>query len=434
MFQSHDKSTRITTYRPRQAVLVGIITLVVSGALLGCNLLPASDPIIVIASPTPDTTDTTGAAAEQPTATIEPDADTNTDTNTDVTPEAEPEPTTETATPDQDTNTVATEQPSESVLQRVQDRGQLLCGTNADLPGFGFYDNVRGEWQGFDVDFCRVVAAAVLGDATAVEFVGLTTSGANERFEAIRNGTVDVMFRNTTWTIGRDVDGLAFGPTTFHDGQTFMVRNDSGIETIDDLAGSTICVAEGTTSELNLNDVFTARGLDFTPQLYPDASLLYPAYDEGECDAVTSDSSQLASKRETLSSPDDHVVIVDRISREPLGPVFIENDQQWLDVVTWAVFATIYAEELEVDQSNVAQLAQGDDDPRVQRLLGVEGEFGAELGLENDFALQIITQVGNYGDIYNRNLGPDTPFELERGPNKAWNLGAGGVLASPPFR
>ncbi|NOK87580.1 MAG: transporter substrate-binding domain-containing protein, partial [Chloroflexi bacterium AL-N15] len=197
---------------------------------------------------------------------------------------------------------------------------------------------------------------------------------------------------------------------------------------------STICVAEGTTSELNLNDVFTARGLDFTPQLYPDASLLYPAYDEGECDAVTSDSSQLASKRETLSSPDDHVVIVDRISREPLGPVFIENDQQWLDVVTWAVFATIYAEELEVDQSNVAQLAQGDDDPRVQRLLGVEGEFGAELGLENDFALQIITQVGNYGDIYNRNLGPDTPFELERGPNKAWNLGAGGVLASPPFR
>ncbi|NOK57711.1 MAG: transporter substrate-binding domain-containing protein [Chloroflexi bacterium AL-N1] len=180
--------------------------------------------------------------------------------------------------------------------------------------------------------------------------------------------------------------------------------------------------------------MFTARGLDFTPQLYPDASLLYPAYDEGECDAVTSDSSQLASKRETLSSPDDHVVIVDRISREPLGPVFIENDQQWLDVVTWAVFATIYAEELEVDQSNVAQLAQGDDDPRVQRLLGVEGEFGAELGLENDFALQIIIQVGNYGDIYNRNLGPDTPFELERGPNKAWNLGAGGVLASPPFR
>ena len=213
-----------------------------------------------------------------------------------------------------------------------------------------------------------------------------------------------------------------------------MVREDSGIETVEDLTGSTICVAEGTTSELNLNDVFTARGLDFTPQLYPDASLLYPAYDEGACDAVTSDSSQLASQRETLNNPDEHTIFVDRISREPLVPVFIENDEQWRDVVTWAVFATIYAEELDINQGNVTEAAQEANDPRIQRLLGLEGEFGAALGLENDFALQIITQVGNYGDIYDRNLGPDTPFDLERGPNKAWNLGAGGVLASPPFR
>ena len=427
-----DKSTHRSISRSSQSFFVALITLVVSSALLGCNLLPSEDPVIVIASPTPGTTDNAiDTAAEQPTATMEPDdANTETDATTDATPESEPETTPASET----TEELAPEQTIESMLQRVRDRGRLICGTNADLPGFGFYDNVRGEWQGFDVDFCRVVAAAVLGDAEAVEFVGLTTSGANERFEAIRNGTVDVMFRNTTWTIGRDVADLAFGPTTFHDGQTFMVREDSGIETVDDLEGSTICVAEGTTSELNLNDVFTARGLDFTSQPYPDASLLYPAYDEGECDAVTSDSSQLASKRETLTNPDNHFIIPDRISREPLGPVLIENDQQWLDVVSWAVFATIYAEELDVDQSNVTQLAQENDDPRIQRLLGLEGEFGAELGLENNFALQIVTQVGNYGDIYNRNLGPETPFELERGPNKAWNLGAGGVLASPPFR
>ncbi len=430
MSQSYNRSTHTTTFQPPRSVLVAILMLVVSSALLGCNLLPSEEPVIVIASPTPDTdttggtADTTGDTAEQPVSTVEPNTDT-TDA-IDVTPEP--------IAPEQDPDTTTTDSANQGLLQQVQDRRQLRCGTNADLPGFGFYDSVREQWQGFDADFCRVVAAAVLGDATAVEFVGLTTSGANERFEAIRNGTVDVMFRNTTGSISRDIDGLAFGPTTFHDGQTFMVRDDSGIETVDDLVGSTICVAEGTTSELNLNDVFTARGLDFTPQLYPDASLLYPAYDAGECDAVTSDSSQLASQKETLTNPDDHVIFVDRISREPLGPVFIENDEQWRDVVTWAVFATIYAEELGIEQNNVADFIEETNDPRIQRLLGVEGEFGAELGLENDFALQIITQVGNYGDIYNRNLGPDTPFDLERGPNKAWNLGAGGVLASPPFR
>ena len=418
MSQPNDTSTN----HLHHPVLVSIITLLLSSILLGCNLLPSEEPVIVIASPTPDESTNTGDSTEQPTG------ETNTDTN-DVT-----DATDETTEPEQTTDTTTAETSNQGLLQQVRDRGQLICGTNADLPGFGFYDSVREEWQGFDADFCRVVAAAVLGNAEAVEFVGLTTSGANERFEAIRSGTVDVMFRNTTGSIGRDVAGLAFGPTTFHDGQTFMAREDSGIETVEDLVGSTICVAEGTTSELNLNDVFTARGLDFTPQTYPDASLLYPAYDEGECDAVTSDSSQLASKRETLNNPDEHIIFVDRISREPLVPMFIENDEQWRDIVTWAVFATIYAEELDINQSNVAEASQETSDPRIRRLLGLEGEFGAELGLGNDFALQIVTQVGNYGDIYDRNLGPETPFELERGPNKAWNLGAGGVLASPPFR
>jgi general L-amino acid transport system substrate-binding protein len=320
------------------------------------------------------------------------------------------------------------------LLQRVRERGRLLCGANADLPGFGFYDRVRDTWSGFDVDFCRAVAAGILGDASAVEFVGLNTSGRNERFDAVRSGAVDVLFRNTTWTLGRDIAQLAFGPTTFHDGQTFMVRADAGVTRSADLAGKRICVARGTTSEQNLNDDFAAEGIAFEAVLFDDENQLYPAYDRGECDAVTSDSSQLVSKRQTLSEPAKHSILGERISREPLGPVFIEGDEQWRDVVSWVVFATIYAEELRVSQANVADQVKRSDDPRVRRLLGVEGELGKGLGLGNDFAYAVISQVGNYGDIYDRNLGPSTPFDLERGPNKAWNLGSGGVLASPPFR
>lgn len=323
--------------------------------------------------------------------------------------------------------------PASGLLDRVRERGRLICGTNADLPGFGFYDRVRDSWSGFDVDFCRAVAAAVLGDAEAIEFVALNTAGRNERFEAVRSGAVDVLFRNTTWTLGRDVAQLAFGPTTFHDGQTFMVRTDAGINSSADLAGKKVCVARGTTSEQNLGDDFAARGIAFEAVLFDDENLLYPAYDRGECDAVTSDSSQLASKRQTLENPDEHVVLSERISREPLGPVFVEGDEQWRDVVSWVVFATIYAEELRVTQANVDSLGNTRD-PRISRLLGAEGELGSQLGLSDDFAYQIIRQVGSYGDIYDRNLGPDTPFALDRGPNKAWNLGQGGVLASPPFR
>jgi general L-amino acid transport system substrate-binding protein len=320
------------------------------------------------------------------------------------------------------------------LLARVKARGKLICGTNADLPGFGFYDNVRSQWTGFDVDFCRAVATAIFGDASAVEFVALNTSGQNERFDAVRSGKVDVLFRNTTWTLGRDVSQLAFGPTTFHDGQSFMARVADKIASLSDLAGKKICVARGTTSEQNLNDDFAARKIAFTPVLYDDENQIYPAYDQGLCDAVTSDSSQLVSKRQTLAKPQDHIILGDRISREPLGPAFIEGDEQWRDVVTWAVFATMYAEEVRVDQSNVEQMKASSTDPRVRRLLGLEGDFGKQLGLGNDFAYQIVSKVGNYADIYNRNLGPSTPFALERGPNKAWNLGAGGVLASPPFR
>ncbi len=390
------------------ALLIPIVTL-----LAGCgNLLPinqstpTNQPVVVIVTATP--------------APNQPAAATSAPAPTEVVP-AQPT----SAVPPPATTTL---------LERVRERGRLVCGTNADLPGFGFYDRVRDSWSGFDVDFCRAVAAAIFGDAEAIEFVGLNTSGRNERFEAVRSGSVDLLFRNTTWTLGRDLSQLAFGPTTFHDGQTFMVRTNSGITSSADLAGKRICVAKGTTSEQNLNDDFAARGIRFEAVSYDDEGQLYPAYDNGECDAVTSDSSQLASKRETLTRPADHLVLGERISREPLGPVFIEGDEQWRDLVSWVVFATIYAEELRVSQADVERQAQSSDDPRVRRLLGLEGDFGSRLGVDNDFALQIIRQVGNYGDIYERNLGPDTPFALDRGPNKAWNLGAGGVLASPPFR
>ncbi|NTU85491.1 MAG: transporter substrate-binding domain-containing protein [Chloroflexales bacterium] len=399
----------------RLLAVVGAITLLGGCGGLSLGQQPTAPPVVIIVTATPAPGAPTSAALNaSPTAV----SDLATPNPTDVSAQA----------------TAAPPSAGPGLLQRVRERGRLVCGTNADLPGFGFYDKVRDSWSGFDVDFCRAVAAAIFGDAGAVEFIALNTSGRNERFDAVRSGAVDVLFRNTTWTLGRDIAQLAFGPTTFHDGQTFMVRADSGISKSADLAGKRICVARGTTSEQNLNDDFTAQGIAFEGVLYDDENQLYPAYDRGECDAVTSDSSQLASKRQTLSEPEKHSILGERISREPLGPVFIESDEQWRDVVSWVVFATIYAEELRVDQENVAGELKSSDDPRVRRLLGAEGEFGKGLGLSSDFAYQIVSQVGSYGDIYDRNLGPTTPFALERGPNKAWNLGAGGVLASPPFR
>jgi general L-amino acid transport system substrate-binding protein len=325
--------------------------------------------------------------------------------------------------------------PSPSKLIEVQSRGMLRCGVNADLPGFGFYDAVRKRWSGFDVDFCRIIAAAVLGDASKVEFIAVTTAdGPNERFSAVRSGMVDVLIRNTTWTASRDGSGLAFGPTTFHDGQTFMARKSLNIQTLNDLAGKRICAGEGTTSLLNLRDDFAARGIQFTLVETKGEEELYDSYRDGLCDAVTSDSSQLAVERIELPEPDDHVVMGDRISREPLGPAVAEGDDQWFDIVSWSISATLYAEELRIDNANVNEYLIDSTDPRVRRLLGVEGNIGQQFGLPADFGYQIISQVGSYADIYNNNLGPDTVFDIDRGPNKAWNLGGGGVLASPPFR
>jgi general L-amino acid transport system substrate-binding protein len=319
--------------------------------------------------------------------------------------------------------------PTEGRLALVQDRGQLICGVNDGLPGFGFVDE-NGENAGFDVDFCRAIAAAVLGDPEAVEFRPVSADG---RPTALQSGEVDVLIRNTTWTVTRDTTWGLFAPTTFYDGQGMMVRADAGIEALADLAGATICVQTGTTTELNLADVFAAQGIDFTPLPFGDDTQTYQAYDDGQCDAVTSDRSQLLAQRTALSTPDDHVILNEVMSKEPLGPVVPLGDDAWFNIVKWVVFATFEAEEQGITQDNVADMASTSENPVVQRLLGAANpELGEGLGLEPDWVVTMISAVGNYGEIYDRHLGPGTPFELERGPNALWT--DGGLLYAPPYR
>lgn len=353
-----------------------------------------------------------------------------------------PNPFVPSAVPGQVTpQTVSPSQPGSGVLWRVRQRGKLACGVNPDLPGFSTPDPANPAlYTGFDADFCRVVAVAIFGDPSLVVFVPI--SSPPDGLKALVDGTIDVMFRNTTWTAARDtgitLDGdpllrrLDFGPTTFHDGQSFMVRKVLGITTVGQLDQRNICVQRDTTSEQNLLDLIHVKGMNIEPLRFATAAETYSAYDAGQCDAVTGDVSSLNGQRTTLQNPSEHMILDERISREALGPVFVENDSQWRDVVSWSVFATIYAEELGVESSNVETLYQSTTSPPVRLLLGLEGTFGQNLGLANDFAYQIIRQMGNYGQIYTRHLGPNTPTYLDRGPNKTWK--EFGVLYSPPFR
>lgn len=311
-------------------------------------------------------------------------------------------------------------------LALVQSRGQLICGINGGLPGFSFLDAATSETTGFDADFCRAVAAAVLGDPEKVEFRPLN---ADARGPALQTGEIDVLIRNTTWTVSRDTDWGLFAPTTFYDGQGMMVRSADGIGSLADLEGATICVQTGTTTELNLADVFRAEGIAFTPLPFGEIEQTYSAYDEGSCDAVTSDRSQLVAQRTTLSNPDDHVILDEVMSKEPLGPVVPLGDDAWFNVVKWVVFATFEAEERGITQANVAEMV-GSDNPVISRLLGADGDKG--LGLAPDWVVNVISAVGNYGEIYDRNLGPSTPFDLDRGPNSLWT--EGGLLYAPPYR
>ncbi len=320
-----------------------------------------------------------------------------------------------------------------NLLQEVQDRGTLRCGVNDAVPGFGFTGE-GGEPQGFDIDFCKVIAAAVLGDAEAVEYTPLS---AEQRFTALQSGEIDVLSRNTTYTASRDgTEGARFLHTTFYDGQGMMVRTDSGHTTLEDLAGETICVLSGTTTELNLESQFQARGIDYTPLAFEDNEPLQAAFVEERCGAWTSDKSQLAGIRsawpEGQGGPEALTIMDETMSKEPLGPVVADGDDAWADAVNWAIYATIQAEEFGLTSDNIAE---GSDDPEIQRFLGeaVEGEpFDAGLGLPDDFAVQIVTQVGNYGEIYDRNVGEGSALELPRDINALWT--DGGLQYAPPYR
>jgi general L-amino acid transport system substrate-binding protein len=314
-------------------------------------------------------------------------------------------------------------------LAAVRERGELICGVNGGLPGFSVLDEATGEFSGFDADFCRAVAAAVLGDPEAIEFRVLNT---DQRSTALQVREIDVLIRNTTWTVTRDATWGLFAPTTFYDGQAMMVRSEVGAETLEDLEGATICVQSGTTTELNLTDRMRELGVTIETLVFTEIDDTYNTYEAGSCDAVTSDRSQLVARRSVFENPDDHVILDEVMSKEPLGPVVPLGDDQWFNVVKWAVYATIAAEEEGITQANVADEAATSENPVVRRLLGAEGDLGTLLGLENDWVVGVITAVGNYGEIYDRNLGPDTPIGLERGLNNLWT--EGGLLYAPPYR
>jgi len=316
----------------------------------------------------------------------------------------------------------------EDRLSIVLARGKLICGVNGGLPGFSFLDESTGQFSGFDADFCRVLAAALFDDPNAVEFRPLSTQ---DRGPALQTGEIDVLIRNTTWTSSRDATWGDFAPTTFYDGQGMMVRKDLGVTTLEELANATICVQSGTTTELNLTDQMRARNVPFTPVVFEEIDPTYAAYEQGRCDAVTSDRSQLAARRTVFANPDEHMIMDIVMSKEPLGPVVPHGGGIWFDVVKWCVYATFQAEEFGITSQNVGTFLASDK-PEIRRFLGVEGELGKNLGLANDFVVRIIRHVGNYGEIFDRNLGPNTPFQMARGPNGLWTQG--GLLYSPPFR
>jgi len=315
-------------------------------------------------------------------------------------------------------------------LAAVQGRGNIICGVNGQLPGFSFLDP-EGNFTGFDADFCRALAAAVFGDASKVEFRPATTQ---ERFTILQTGEIDVLIRNTTWTLVRDSElGLNPTATTFYDGQGIMVPADKGFTTLQDLEGGTICVQKGTTTELNLADVMATEGVSYTPAVFDDVNATYGAYGEGRCDAATSDKSQLVSvAKGLLADPDNHVVMDLTLSKEPLGPVVRHGDDQWFDIVRWVIFATVAGEEYGVSSANVDEVRDSTENPEVRRMLGLEGDLGLKLGLSNEWAYNVLKLVGNYAEIYDRNLGPDTATYIPRGLNSLYT--DGGILYSPPFR
>jgi general L-amino acid transport system substrate-binding protein len=317
-----------------------------------------------------------------------------------------------------------------ATLDDVQSRGTLNCGVSTGLAGFSNPDS-EGEWTGLDVDVCKAIAAAILGDADAVSYTPLT---AQQRFTVLQSGEVDLLSRNTTWTLTRDTSlGLNFAGVTFYDGQGFMVPRALGVTSASELDGASVCVQPGTTTELNLADYFRANGMNFEPVVIEQLEEVNAAYFAGRCDVYTTDASGLASIRSTVApDPAEHVILQDIISKEPLGPAVRQGDDEFFNVVKWVVYALVEAEELGVTSENVDELRETSDNPAIRRLLGTTPGMGENLGLSEDWAYEAIKQVGNYGEIFERNVGVDTPLGLDRGVNDLWTRG--GLMYAMPVR
>ncbi len=323
---------------------------------------------------------------------------------------------------------LATRASSAATLDAVKERGQLICGANGTLAGFGMPDP-QGNWTGFDVDFCRAIAAAIFNDPTKVKFVPLT---AKDRFTALQSGEVDVLSRNTTWTLSRDTSlGLDFVAVNFYDGQGFMVHKALKVSSALELDDATICVQQGTTTELNLADYFRSHHMSLKSVTFATGDEALKAYESGRCDSYTTDASGLYGERLQLSDPGQSIVLPEIISKEPLSAVVRQDDNRWSDIVRWTHFAMVDAEELGVTKGNVDEKKKSDD-PEAKRLLGTEGQYGEALGLTNDWAYRILKHVGNYGESFERNLGQGSPLKIARGLNALWMKG--GLQYAPPIR
>jgi general L-amino acid transport system substrate-binding protein len=314
-----------------------------------------------------------------------------------------------------------------ATLDQVKARGELICGANPSLAGFGLPDD-QGVYKGLDVDECRAIAAAIFNDPNKVKYLPIN---AKDRPTILASGQIDVLIRNTTWTLSRETGGMFFTGINYYDGQGFMVRKKLGVDSALKLDGASVCVQQGTTTELNLADFFRAHNIKFEPVVFSTDDEATKAYDTGRCDAYTTDASGLYAERLKMSVPDDHVVLPEIISKEPLGPSVRKDDVQWFQIVQWTHYAMLNAEELGVTQANVDQMLKSDN-PSIRRLLGVEGDFGAGLGLTNDWAYRIIKAVGNYGESFERNVGMGSPIKIRRGLNALWTQG--GLQYAPPIR
>ncbi|ODT81114.1 MAG: amino acid ABC transporter substrate-binding protein [Pelagibacterium sp. SCN 64-44] len=315
-----------------------------------------------------------------------------------------------------------------AILDDVKAKGYVQCGVTSGVPGMSQPD-ANNNWSGLEVDFCRAVAAAIFDDPDKVRYTPLTSQ---ERFAALSSGEIDILSRTTTWTMSRDTDlGITFTGVMFYDGQGFLVRKADGISSALELDGAAICIESGTTTELNAADYFATNNLDFNPVVFVDKPEVLKAYEDGRCDVLTSDGSQLASDRTKFANPSDHILLPEIISKEPLGPSVRQGDPQWFNINRWVYFALLEAEELGVTQANVDEML-GSDNPAVKRLLGVEGDFGTPIGLAANWGYRIVKHIGNYGETFERNMGEGSPIGLQRGINALWNKG--GLQYAPPIR